>query len=310
MTCTWGRRQRRRALLSALGLCLAASLAAILPTEGATAAAATIAQPTDEELAADQAPTPAACGRPPLNGCRLTWYGKQAPTLVVWGDSHMWMMTPAVLKAAEGKRVNIVLFFLGGCIPAAPDMEIYAGNACAELSISAMRYLQQLDAGGRPYRLLVGSFWGANRNRLFWYESQERADIMQERRVFTQAYTRPLFRALGKTGVPTDVSFQGPISVPPSNCGLGTWPFWCPVDRARSFHKDAYVRGWLARRMSHLGAGSRLVDFSNGICSATTCPAVVNGVHTWFDPYHVSATKAATLASYYKPTVRALLRSR
>ncbi|MDQ4055670.1 MAG: hypothetical protein M3237_23665 [Actinomycetota bacterium] len=306
MTCSQGKRPARRALLSALALGLAASLAAILPTTGASAAAG----PTDEQLAADQAPIPATCGRPPLDGCRLAWYGAQAPTLVLWGDSHMWMMTPAVQKAAAGTRVNVVLFFAGGCIPAAPDMTIYAGNACAELSISAMRYLQQLEASGRPYRLLLGSFWGANLDRVFWYEGQERADIMKQRRVYTQSYTRPLFRALGRAGIPTDVSLQGPISVPPSECGLGAWPFWCPVNRNRAYYKDGYVRGWLARRMSHLGEGARLVDYSRGICSATSCPAVVDGVHTWFDPYHVSATKAGQLASYYKPTVRALLRSR
>jgi hypothetical protein len=311
MTCVWGRRPGRRALLSALALCLAFSMAAILPTTGGAAAAPApaAAVPTDEQLAADEAPTPKKCGAPPLNGCRLTWYGAQAPTLVVWGDSHMWMMTPAVKKAAAGKRVNIVLFFLGGCIPAAPDMEIYDGNACAELSVSAMKYLQQLEAGGRPYRLLLGSFWGANLNRVYWYENQERADIMKKRRVYTQAYTRPLFRALGRAGIPTDVSFQGPISVPPSDCG-GTWPFWCPVNRTRAYYKDTYVRNWLARRMSFLPDGARLVDFSDGICSATSCPAVVNGVHTWFDPYHVSATKATKLASYYKPTVQWLLKRR
>jgi len=306
MTCTRGRRPVRRALLSALALALAVSLAAILPTTGAAVAAV----PTDEQLAADQARTPARCGRPPFVGCRLAWYGAQAPTLVLWGDSHMWMMTPAVRKATAGKRVNVVLFHAGGCIPAAPDMKIYAGNSCAETSISAMRYLQELDAGGRPYRLLLGSFWGANLDRVFWYESQERADIMAERRNYTQNYTRPLFQALGKQGIPTDVQIQGPISVPPSDCGLGTWPFWCPVSRHRAYYKDTYVRNWLARRMSHLRPGARLIDYSRGVCGATSCPAVVNGVHTWFDPYHLSATKATKLASYYKPTVRKLLRSR
>jgi hypothetical protein len=306
-----GRRSLRHAVLAVLALSLAVSLAAIVPTTaGAETAPVTAAGPDDEQLAEDQAPIPAKCGSPPLTGCRLTWYGKQAPTLVVWGDSHLWMMTPAVVGALRGQRVNVVLFFLGGCIPSLPDMEIYAGNACAELSVDAMTYLQQLEAGGRRYRLLLGSFWGANLNRLSYYESQERADIMRERRVFTQRYTRPLFQWLGREGIPTDVSVQGPIAVPPAECDLGSTPFWCPVTRRDAYYKDTYVRSWLARRMSRLPEGARLVDYSDGICSATTCPAVVNGVHTWFDAYHVSATKAAELSSYYRPTVRALLRKR
>jgi hypothetical protein len=291
-----------------LALVLMASLVATAPsTSGAPALPASPAGADEEQLAADQAPIPERCGPTPLTACRLTWFAKEAPTLVLWGDSHLWMMTPAVVKALGSRRVNVVLFFEGGCIPAAPNMEIYAGNACAELSVAAMRYLQHLRDQGRPFRLLLGAFWGANLDRLFWYEDQERADIMAQRRVYTQAYTRPLFRWLGREGIPTDVSVQGPVSVPPSECDGGSWPFWCPVPRRRAYFKDAYVRQWLARRMSYLPAGARLVDYSDGICSATSCPAVVNGVHTWFDPYHVSATKAAKLASYYRPTVRALV---
>ena len=311
MSRSWG---HRRTLLSALALCLAASLAAILPTtSGAVAAPAAVsaqAEPTDEELAADQAQTPASCGRPPINACRLTWYGAQAPTLVVWGDSHMWMMTPAVVGALAGDQVNVVMFFLGGCTPALPDMELYAGNACAELSMDALSYLQKLKAKGRPFRLLVGAFWGANLDRLFWYENQESRDVMAQRRGYAQAFSRPLFPWLGREGIRTDVLMGGPISVPPSDCGQGTWPFWCPVPRRQAYYKDTYIRNWLARRMSHLPAGARLVDYSRGICSATTCEAVVDGVHTWYDPYHVSATKAAELTRFFRPSVDRLLRSR
>lgn len=306
----------RRAALGVLALSLGLSLAATAPVGGASAATApsattsagVAAGPDDEALAADQAPIPKRCGRPPIRGCRLKWVGAQAPTLVVWGDSHAWMMTPAVKKAVRKKRVNVVLFFLGGCIPAIPDMDLYAGNQCAELSAATRHYLMRLKAGGRPYRLLMGAFWGANLDRLYWYEDQESRDIMAQRREFTLAYNPPLFRWLGEHGIPTDVLVHGPAAVPPSQCGLGASPFWCSISRHRAYYRDTYVRKWVARQMSHLPRGARLVDYSNGICSRTSCPAVVDGVHTWFDPYHVSATKAATLGWYFKPTVRALLR--
>ena len=168
---------------------------------------------------------------------------------MLWGDSHMWMMSPAVQRAVEGKRINVVLFFLGGCIPAFPDMEIYAGNDCAELSVDALQYLEQLRAGGRPYRLVLGSFWGANLNRIAYYESQEREDILKQRRVYTMNYTRPLFAWLGQRGIPTDVSVQGPSAVPPAECGLGATPFWCPVARSQAYYKDSYIRNWLKTRM-------------------------------------------------------------
>ena len=262
MSRSWG---TRRTLLSALALCLVVSLAALLPTTSSAAdtdtAAAAAADPSEQQLSQDQAQIPASCGRPPVNACRLTWYGPQAPTLVLWGDSHMWMMTPAVVRALEGDRVNVVLFFLGGCTPALPDMTIYAGNACAELSLDARDYLLELKASGRPYRLLVGSFWGANLNRLFWYENEER-EAMCRASVFTQKYGRPLFVWLGRQGIPTDVSEQGPISVPPSDCGLGAWPFWCPVPRGHALYKNESIRRWLKARISHLPHGARLIDYS------------------------------------------------
>jgi hypothetical protein len=311
----------RRVIFGLLTVSLSLALTSTVPTAGAstdtaTAAPATTATttatagPGDDELAADQAPIPERCGGLPIRGCRLKWVGEWAPTLVVWGDSHMWMMTPAIKRAVRYKRVNVVLFFVGGCVPAIPDMKIYAGNACAELSVDTMRYLQRLKAGGRPFRLLMGAYWGANLDRLYWYEDQESRDVMAQRRVYTMAYTRPLFRWLGEKGIPTDVSIHGPAAIPPTQCALGDTPFWCSIPRYRAYYKDGYVRNWLARQMSHLGGRPRLVDYTDGICSNRTCPAVVNGVHTWFDPYHVSATKAATLASYYKPSIRVLLNSR
>jgi hypothetical protein len=302
----------RRVIFGLLAVSLSLALTATAPTAGAATGPAPTAAagPGEDELAADQAPTPKRCGRPPIKGCRLQWVGELAPTLVVWGDSHSWMMTPAIKRAVRYKRVNVVLFFLGGCLPAIPDMKIYAGNPCAELSIDTMRYLRRLKASGRPFRLLMGAFWGANLDRLYWYEDQESRDVMAQRRVFTMAYNRPLFRWLGDKGIPTDVQVQGPAAVPPTYCWLGSSPFWCSIARYRAYYKDGYVRNWLARQMSHLGGRPRLVDYSGGICSNTTCAAVVDGVHTWFDPYHVSATKAATLARYYKPTIRTLINSR
>ena len=240
----------------------------------------------------------------------MVWYGKNAPTIVLWGDSHMWMMGPAVLRAVKGKRINVVLFFLGGCIPALADMSVYAGNDCAELSVDALKYIEKLRAGGRPYRVVLGSFWGANLNRIYYYESQEREDILKQRRVYTMNYTKPLFVRLGQLGIPTDVSVQGPSAVPPTECSQGTTPFWCSVRRQHAYFKDSYVRNWLRARMSHLPKGALLADYSKGLCSASTCSALVNGIHTWFDPYHVSATKAAKLWTYYRPTVRALLKRR
>ena len=125
-----------------LALSLGLSLAATAPVAGASAAtsAAAVADPDALRPAAAEG-MPAQVGR--RAGADARGLGRLPH---VDGDAR-------VKQAVRRKRVNVVLLFQGGCIPAIPDMTIYAGNECAELSVATMRYLQQLEAGGRPYRL-------------------------------------------------------------------------------------------------------------------------------------------------------------
>ncbi len=242
--------------------------------------------------------------------CVLRSVGKHRPTVVIWGDSHMWMMLPAVRAALRGRKVNLVGFLFGGCVPARPDMEVWAGQPCAETADLANRYLARMTRQGRDVRVVLGSFWGAQLNRVYYFPSREIARSAKERRKYVMAYTKPLFRWLGRKGIPTDVLVQGPIAVPPDpDCEPGPTPYGCDIPRFRAYYKEDYVRGFLQRQMRHLPRGARLIDYSDSVCRARTCRArQPGGVQTWYDPYHLSTATTSRMGRLFGPTVAKVLR--
>ncbi len=242
--------------------------------------------------------------------CVIRKAGKNRPTLVVWGDSHMWMMLPAVRQAMKGRKIGLVAFLFGGCVPARPDMKVWAGQPCAETADLANRYLEQMKKRNRKVRVILGSFWGANLDRVYYYPSQEIAEAAKRRRSYVMDETRPLFRWLGRNNIPTDVLIQGPIAVPPDpDCKPGPTPFGCDIRRSRAYYKERQVQGFLKRQVAHLPRGARLIDYSDRVCSARTCRALQpGGVQTWYDPYHLSSTTTKRLAGFIKPSIKRLVR--
>ena len=242
--------------------------------------------------------------------CTLRKAGPNRPTLVLWGDSHMWMMLPAVREAIKGRNVNLVGFLFGGCVPARPDMEVWAGQPCAETAQLANRYLSKLKKRGKKVRVILGSFWGANLDRVYYYPSPEIAESAKRRRGYVMSYTKPLFTWLGKQRIGTDVLSQGPIAVPPNpDCRPGPTPFDCDIPRYRAYYKEAQVRGFLKRLVKRLPRNARLIDYSDAVCKPRVCTAQQRGgVTTWYDPYHLSTRTTKRLARFIKPSVKKLVR--
>ena len=242
--------------------------------------------------------------------CTLRKAGPNRPTLVIWGDSHMWMMLPAVREAIKGKNVNLVGFLFGGCVPARPDMKVWAGQPCAETAQLANDYVAKLKKRGKKVRVILGSFWGANLDRVYYYPSPEIAASAKRRRSYVMSYTKPLFTWLGKQRIGTDVLIQGPIAVPPNpDCNPGPTPFDCDIPRYRAYYKEAQVRGFLKRLVKRLPRGARYIDYSDAVCKPRVCTAQQRGgVTTWYDPYHLSTHTTKRLAKFIKPSVRKLLR--
>ena len=242
--------------------------------------------------------------------CTLRKAGPHRPTLVLWGDSHLWMMLPAVRAALKGRKVNLVGFLFGGCVPARPDMEVWAGQPCSETAALANRYLDRMQRRGKKVRVILGSYWGAHLHRVYYYPTPELEQSSRRRRDYVLTYTRPLFRWLGRRGIPTDVLFQGPAAVPPDpDCEPGPTPYGCDIPRYRAYYRESYLRGFLDRQMRHLAPGARLIDYSDAVCAGRTCPARQRGgVQTWYDAFHLSTATTSRLARFFVPSVNRLQR--
>ena len=62
----------------------------------------------------------------------------------------------------------------------------------------AQRYLEKLKKRGKKVRVVLGSFWGANLDRVYYYPSPEIAESAKRRRSYVMSYTKPLFTWLAK----------------------------------------------------------------------------------------------------------------
>lgn len=247
--------------------------------------------------------------------CRLTPFRAKRPTVVLWGDSHAWQYIPAVRNAAIARRVNLTAFVLGGC----PPVRVPVGRAprnpksCATNNYLAMKYVMRLQRRDQDVRVLLGSHWAGYRRAarestigplapLFGYDETTQGKV----ELFASS-AAALFPALGRIGVDVDVIGQTAtvprVTLP---CAAGDEPYSCDVLRARAIYDEDETETWLLERMQDLAGSPRLIDVNSAYCGTFMCRGIQDGVHTFFDDLHLSATRTATLTRFFMPTMRAL----
>jgi hypothetical protein len=249
-------------------------------------------------------------GRP--GPCHLTKFGKHRPTVVLWGDSHAWQHLPALVPLARDRNVNLVLFMLGGCPPILVDdptrMTLYA---CEKSNQMALKYVRRLKEGGRQVRVLLGAFWHGyysvykdvyvdhDADPSQWTKTQ-----LRSARTFTRL-TPPLIARLGDVGVRVDLVGQA-ASVPldPPSCSIGSDPYVCDLRRSAALPREGKWKDWLRRQVRPLPNGSRVVNFNEKYCTKTKCHGFTDGIYTFFDPTHLSASRTRTFRTFFAPTFR------
>lgn len=245
--------------------------------------------------------------------CNLNTFDKFRPTLVLWGDSHMWMMIPAIQKAVRGKSVNLVTFIVGGCPPGNPAVNARTrrnASPCELTNDRAMRFVRKLQKQDRPVSVILGSFWGLYLKALKAIRRGEPpSTISATSAKFFRRSTPALFKWLGKKRVEVAVDAQGP-SVPQDEptCDRGTFPWNCSVARSRAIFVQRATDRFLANNLRKLRSDARYIDVTPAFCNATTCRARSRGIYSWWDKLHFSATKSATLTRFFEPTVTKLAR--
>ncbi len=289
-----------------LGLLLAALL-------GATLLSAPAASATDPRR--DHTRLPRSCATPaeevPRDAliCKLTPFRKNRPTLMLWGDSHVWMQIPGFLRAAKGRNVNVVTSLMGSCPPMDPGLSWknrYSMGLCAASNTLATRTMQQLANGPQDFKLVLAGNWEMYERLLVLVDKGKKPGPGKEypyaqAKIFKHGGPR-LFTRLDLLGVDVDVIHQvARAPAKPQPCKRLD-PYACDFPRHQAFRQESVTKRWLVR-MTAPAHPNRMVDVNDHLCSSGTCFAKIDGDWTYHDNSHITASMARQLWRYYAPAV-------
>jgi len=259
----------------------------------------------------DHARMPRTCAKPAElipqvpTVCHLNDFKAKRPTVLLWGDSHAWMMIPALKTAAKGKQVNLVAVVMGGCPPM--DNRVKSTDSapsCHRSNALALEYITQLRQSGSAVRVLLGGSWGRYRQAVKTKTGDYTAQIGRQMRTATPR----LMKKLAKRSVLTDVI--GQVAIVPAKrrkCAAGEKPFVCDVVRRKALPDEKGTKQWLKRAMKPL-AGNRNPININGFCDQKVCHGKVGKWYTWWDDLHISATMSRKVHKVIKPTINRVIK--
>lgn len=290
---------------------------ALLTTSLALGVAPAQAMPADE---LDTPTMPADCFGPAQTAgeptvCHYNTFRRKRPTVVLWGDSHAWMYIPAVRKAVRGQRVNFTSFVAGSCPPIAstttPDSG-YSGK-CERSNVNALAFVTKLHKRGSAVKVILGSNWAgfriAHREIAMEGAGEESGYDDYTRRMVALSHegTPRLFTRLGRLGVDVDVIGQAAV-VPDrvAGCSAGNDPYACDIPRWRALREEGRTDSWLRSQMKKLDGSPRFLLPRDAYCSERVCSGSVDGILTWYDDLHLSATRTKALAPFFRPSIAAL----
>ncbi len=245
--------------------------------------------------------------------CYLGPFVPARPTLVVWGDSHAWQQIPALRRAIGEREVNLVAFVMGACPPVHTGLrgrEFRTASLCERSNVAALRFVRRLDSERRTLRVVVGGAWRE------YLTAQDRAAVGADapasrhdayfagRAEMSRAGTPRLFRALGARGLDVHVVAQtAVVPDPPAPCLEGERPYACDMPRALALPREAETRQWLREVTAPL-RHRRLVSVNSAFCDDYVCHGRADGVFTFYDDLHLSASRSRTLHRFWGATVR------
>ncbi|MEO9324945.1 SGNH hydrolase domain-containing protein [Nocardioides sp. C4-1] len=250
--------------------------------------------------------------------CRLTPRLKGAPLIVLWGDSHAWMMTPAIRKAVHGKRVNVIALMQGACPVMYSDLSTpkkrASRNGCDVFGHEAISFIRKAKRQKRPLRVIVAMAWELYHNVTDEPNGADRKfpgfanDYIRVNAVKSLRGTPRAFRELGRMGVRTDIVAASPMVYQTAPECPGRGQGWrCPLPRAGVL-KDPRENNAQVRRMrSLLSVKGSIIRPATSLCGATTCRGTIDGVPTYYDRIHLGQRASYRLSSHFRPTVRAVV---
>ncbi|WP_346386968.1 acyltransferase family protein [Nocardioides sp.] len=251
--------------------------------------------------------------------CNLNTFVEGRPTVVLWGDSHAWMLIPALVQAGQGADVNLVSYTMGGCVPHLEELPPITARStfstCQRSNDRALAFVTQESKAGNPIRVILGASWddygdGPSVSLMDRRDNDPVHIAMLDRSTALLDKVPLLFQRLGSLGVGTDVvapTAEVPRSAP--LCEAGFLPFSCDATRTDTDAAQAHSRQWLTDLLPELPAGAKFIDLDTALCGDKICPAETDGIVNFFDDDHISATRATMLADYFRPSIDAVVES-
>ena len=241
--------------------------------------------------------------------CRLTPFQAGRPTLMLWGDSHVWMQIPGFLKAAAGRNVNVISSLMGSCPPMNPNLSWenrYELGACGASNVLALKTMRDLANGPQDFKLVLAGNWEMYERLLALLARGGKPGPGKsypafQAKIFKAGGPR-LFRELGQMGVDVDVIHQ--VARSPANpkpCKRME-PYACNFPRHQAFRKESTTKNWL-NRITRAAHPKRMIDVNSFLCGGNTCFAKISGKWTYHDQSHITGSMARLLAPYYAPSV-------
>lgn len=309
---------RARVALSTAAVVLAVLLPLLaLPTASATPAAAAATTRRAPASGDDFPRLPASCYT--ANGvitspCRITSFPGR-PMVVLWGDSHAQMYLPAIRKVARNQRVNLVAVLFGGCPVSTPYPRSagYDRTGCDQHNADSLAYVRTLTKHRKHVRILIGGFWAGYRQAYALVKQEERtgvpsglSDYRKQMARLGVERTAPMFRAIGRLGVPVDLIGQAAtVPLDPRACAAGREPYQCDLPRHRALDDAAGNLRWIRSTLAAPLPGTpRIIDATAAYCTPKTCYAHVGGANTFYDDIHLGAQLTSTMAAYFRPVFR------
>lgn len=249
--------------------------------------------------------------------CQVTSY-RGRPTVILWGDSHAQMYLAPIRQLARRYRVNLIAVLFGGCPVSEPftNTTRYPRTGCDQHNLDSLAYVRQVTQRRKHVRIVLNGFWSGYRHAYELIQEEKRtgvpsglSDYRKRMAMLGEQRTRPMFRQIGRLGVPVDLVAQA-MTVPlePRTCQAGREPYQCNLPRSRAMYKEGDNRRWLRQQLGSVIPGTqRVIDPSPTYCNRRTCFAHVKGSDAFYDDIHLSASVTRSMTGYFRPVFQDLL---
>lgn len=221
--------------------------------------------------------------------CRVLDFGPSRPMVVVWGDSHSWQQTPAIIAAARAARHNLVTFQHGACPPMLLR-EDEATRSCEHVGQRALRFIKGMVRRDRQVSVVLGGYWHLYRT-LAAAPDPSLATLSKQARLWKLGGER-VFRVLRGMDVRTIGIGQQPT------LGFGIPVPTVDLPRRSVMPDEATERRWLRVRVDSL------VEPSSVLCDRDSCRTTVHGVATYLDAFHINPAVSGIFTPLYRRALR------